>query len=314
MITTRDFQWSWQGQHLVLGLDEAGDGALVLLLPALSSISTRGEMRPLMERLVSQFRVVAIDWPGFGTRPRPNVRWTPDALSTFLQHVLEQVVGRPHGIVAAGHAASYVLDCASRRSGITDRLVLIAPTWRGPLPTVAGGDRPFFAKIRSAIEMPGIGSLLYRLNVNSFVVGKMVAGHVYSDSNWLSGERLIEKRQVMAAPGARFASAALCDWGIRPCIKQSRFLGARCARRRSDFPTDPTIAGTASARCCCWYGSARCCRMRSAGVSYEFSNPLLAVVASRVFTAMFAEIIDAFERRAAKLSRNRTLAATGQRR
>ena len=192
----------------MLGLDEAGDGALVLLLPALSSISTRGEMHPLMERLASQFRVVAIDWPGFGTRSRPNVRWTPDALSTFLEHVLEQVVGRPHGIVAAGHAASYVLDCASRRSGITDRLVLIAPTWRGPLPTVAGGERPFFAKIRSAIEMPGIGSLLYRLNVNSFVVGKMVAGHVYSDPTWLSGERLIEKRQVMDAPGARFASAA----------------------------------------------------------------------------------------------------------
>ena len=48
LITTRDFQWSWQGQHLVLGLDEAGDGALVLLLPALSSISTRGEMHPLI--------------------------------------------------------------------------------------------------------------------------------------------------------------------------------------------------------------------------------------------------------------------------
>jgi hypothetical protein len=38
--------------------------------------------------------------------------------------------------------------------------------------------------------MPGIGSLLYRLNVNSLVVGKMVAGHVYSDPTWLSGERL----------------------------------------------------------------------------------------------------------------------------
>jgi pimeloyl-ACP methyl ester carboxylesterase len=83
MITTRDFQWSWQGQDLVIGLDEVGDGALVLLLPALSSISTRGEMRPLMERLESQFRVVAIDWPGFGTRPRPNVHWMPDALSNF---------------------------------------------------------------------------------------------------------------------------------------------------------------------------------------------------------------------------------------
>jgi coenzyme Q-binding protein COQ10 len=39
-------------------------------------------------------------------------------------------------------------------------------------------------------------------------------------------------------------------------------------------------------------------------VSYEFSNPVLAVVASRVFTAMFSEMMDAFERRAAKLSRN----------
>jgi coenzyme Q-binding protein COQ10 len=48
-------------------------------------------------------------------------------------------------------------------------------------------------------------------------------------------------------------------------------------------------------------------------VSYEFSNPLLSVVASRVFTAMFAEIIDAFERRAAKLSRDRTVTASGQR-
>jgi pimeloyl-ACP methyl ester carboxylesterase len=222
-LITRDFQWSWQGQHLVLGLDEAGDGALVLLLPALSSISTRGEMRPLVERLASQFRVVAIDWPGFGTRPRPKVRWTPDGLSAFLEQVLERV-GRPHGIVAAGHAASYVLDCASRRSGITDRLVLIAPTWRGPLPTVAGGERPFFAKIRSAIETPGIGSLLYRLNVNSFVVGKMVAGHVYSDPTWLSGERLTEKRQVMDAPGARFASAAFVTGALDRVSSRENFL------------------------------------------------------------------------------------------
>jgi len=41
-------------------------------------------------------------------------------------------------------------------------------------------------------------------------------------------------------------------------------------------------------------------------VSYEFSNPLLAAVASRVFGAMFSEILNAFERRAARLFRNRT--------
>ena len=39
---------------------------------------------------------------------------------------------------------------------------------------------------------------------------------------------------------------------------------------------------------------------------YEFSNPLLTAVAARVFAAMFDEILNAFERRAARL-----FAATG---
>ena len=71
MIKTRDLRWSWHGHEIVLGLDEAGSGPLVLLLPALSSISTRSEMRPLMKRLASHFHAVSIDWPGFGTHPRP---------------------------------------------------------------------------------------------------------------------------------------------------------------------------------------------------------------------------------------------------
>ena len=208
----------------MFGFDEAGDGPLVLLLPALSSISTRGEMRPLMERLASKFRVVAIDWPGFGTKPRPRVRWTPDALSAFLEHVFQEVISRPHAVVAAGHAATYVLHYLGHHVGIIDRLVLIAPTWRGPLPTMAGGDRPFFAKIRGAIEMPGIGPLLYRLNVNRFVVSKMVAGHVYSDASWLTGERLVVKRQVIDAPGARFASAAFVTGSLDRVASRTEFL------------------------------------------------------------------------------------------
>ena len=90
---------------------------------------------------------------------------------------------------------------------------------------MAGGDRPFFAKIRRAIETPGIGPLLYRLNVNSFVVRKMVAGHVYSDANWLIGERLAEKRQVINAPGARFASAAFVTGALDRVTNRADFLG-----------------------------------------------------------------------------------------
>lgn len=224
MINTRELNWSWQGQDIVLGLDEAGSGPVVLLLPALSSISTRGEMHPLMERLASQFHTMTIDWPGFGTWSRPEVTWTPDALSSFLCHVLHDIVSGLHAIVAAGHAATYILHHAAHHPETIARAALIAPTWRGPLPTMGGGQRPLFQAIRRAVEMPYVGPLLYRLNVNPFVVRKMVAGHVYSDADWLTGERLAEKRRVIDAPGARFASAAFVTGALDRVTSRAEFL------------------------------------------------------------------------------------------
>lgn len=224
-MITRELRWSWQERDIALGLDEAGSGPLVLLLPALSSISTRTEMHPLMERLCSRFRVLALDWPGFGTAPRPGLRWTPDALSAFLSHALAGLGERPHGVVAAGHGATYVLHHAARHPGFTDRIVLVAPTWRGPLPTMAGGQRPLFGRIRRLVELPGLGPLLYRMNVSSFVIRRMVTGHVYSDPAWLSGERLRDKRQVVDAKGARFASVAFVTGGLDRVASRAEFLG-----------------------------------------------------------------------------------------
>jgi pimeloyl-ACP methyl ester carboxylesterase len=234
MIKTRDLRWSWQGQDVVLGLDEAGSGPLVLLLPALSSISTRGEMRPLMERLASQFHAVAIDWPGFGTRPRPSLTWKPEALSSFLDHVFRHVVRDVDSVVAAGHAATYVLHYAAHQPGMIGRAALIAPTWRGPLPTMAGGQRPFFETIRRAVEMPRFGPILYRLNVNPFMVRKMVAGHVYNDASWLTDERLTEKCQVIDGSGARFASAAFVTGALDRVTTRAEFLALAA---RAAIPT-----------------------------------------------------------------------------
>jgi hypothetical protein len=43
------------GERIVLGADATGAGPRVLLLPALSSISTRHDMRPLQERLSQRY-------------------------------------------------------------------------------------------------------------------------------------------------------------------------------------------------------------------------------------------------------------------
>jgi pimeloyl-ACP methyl ester carboxylesterase len=217
-------EWNWRGETIRLHTKSIGVGPKVLLLPALSSISTRHEMRPLQECLAHRYSTLCVDWPGFGDRARPRVDWTPSAYSAFLSFLLTAVIPHPHAIVAAGHAATFALEYAASGSGATGRLVLIAPTWRGPLPTMIGGRRPFFDRICHLVDAPALGPLIYRLNVNSLLVRYMGAGHVYADPAFLKGERLREKLDVVRAPGARFASVRFVTGRLDPLDTREAFL------------------------------------------------------------------------------------------
>ena len=162
-MSVRTIRYKWENSVTAVCMDEAGSGPSVVLLPALSSISTRAEMRPLFERLAPEFRVSTVDWPGFGDLRRARTDWSPEILSAFLNWFLNEIVAPPHVFVAAGHAASYALYQAAYRHGTIERLVLIAPTWRGPLPTMMGGQRPWFTRIRAAVDHWGLRQATERL-------------------------------------------------------------------------------------------------------------------------------------------------------
>jgi hypothetical protein len=140
MSADRTFDWWWRSVAVPVRYDlfGANDRVRVLLLPALSTVSTRDEMAALA-RLLSRGRgVLVTDWPGFGDNPRPALDYEPDLYRAFLEALLAHL-GDPPGaraVVAAGHAAAYAIDLEARRPATFAKLVLIAPTWRGPLPTV----------------------------------------------------------------------------------------------------------------------------------------------------------------------------------
>ena len=145
-------------------------------------------------------------WQGTLSTIGMALAWEPAGYVAFLRHIITQLHLRPFATVAAGHAASYALSFAADAPGSLGRLCLIAPTWRGPLPTVMPGRRGLGAWIIRAGDLPIIGAVLYRINVNGPVVRMMARGHVYSDPNWLEGEPLQQKMAVTKAPGARYAS------------------------------------------------------------------------------------------------------------
>jgi len=165
-------------------------------------------MRPLAEQLASTFTTVAVDWPGFGNRPRPSVAWEPDAYRMFPKHLLQELP-KAMATVAAGHGAAYLLAHAAEYPGSAGNLCIVAPTRRGPLPTMMGGDRSIFRLISRLVDLPVIGSALYRLNVNRPMVRMMARGHVYTNPRWLDQRRLAEKLERISAGLNRDSPAGL---------------------------------------------------------------------------------------------------------
>jgi pimeloyl-ACP methyl ester carboxylesterase len=237
LIEARTFAWSWRGTPVPVGYEISGpaDAEPVLLLPAISTVSTRAELRALANHLENR-RCVITDWPGFGDAARPQLDYERDLCRGFLEALVAHLrgdCGRPaFPVIACGHAAGYAIDLEARQPSTFTRLVLIAPTWRGPLPTMMGGRKPVQERIRRFIHTPVIGELIYRLNVSRPVVRMMYRRHVFADPAFVSDDLLAERMRATRRRGARFASACFVTGALDPFDDRAAFL-ASAGRVRS---------------------------------------------------------------------------------
>ena len=204
--------------------DLIGQGREALLLPALSTISARAEMQALARALGSDYRCRIPDWPGFGARPRARVPLAPETFHAFLDALLEAAPGPYALAVAAGHAAGYLVAAARRHPKTFDRLVLVAPTWRGPLPTAMPGRAHWFPRIRRAVEAPLLGEALYRINISPPIIGRMMRAHVYADAARVTPALIRDKHAITRQRHGRFGTAAFVTGGLDPAVSRADFL------------------------------------------------------------------------------------------
>jgi hypothetical protein len=87
-----------------------------------------------------------------------------------------------------------------------------------------GGQRPWFTRLRGAVDHWAIGPLVFRLNVSRFVMIRMAQDHVYEDPSWLSGDRLAAKLAVTRAPGAWYASVRFVTGALDRVESRAAFL------------------------------------------------------------------------------------------
>lgn len=221
--TVQTFQWQWQNQSFTSAYETRGSGSPVLLLPAFSTVSTRGEMQGIAEQLAPHFQVVAMDWLGFGQSDRPALDYQPTLYRQLLQDFLQSQFDQPIAVVAAGHAAGYTMHVAQQTPCPWSKMVLVAPTWKGPL-RVMGAPTPVRDAVRELVRSPGIGEVLYTLNTAPAFLKFMYRQHVYVDANKLTPEFMQQKYAITQHSGGRYAPAAFVTGTLDPMQDHDEFL------------------------------------------------------------------------------------------
>lgn len=217
------YRWQWQGQPLTIAYEILGEGEPVLLLPAFSTVSTRAELKPLAAALAAEFQAIALDWPGFGESDRPPLNYSPALYRQFLQDFVPAIFDQPVTIIAAGHAAGYGLQLAAQSPETCTKLVLVAPTWRGPL-AVMGLPPAVRTSVKQLVKTPLIGQALYGLNTRPAFLKWMYSRHVFVDDAQLTPEYIDQRYQSTQQSGARHAPAAFVTGGLDPVQGRADFL------------------------------------------------------------------------------------------
>ncbi len=235
----RSYRWCDHGRPIEIAYtQEGGSGPAWLLLPALSTISSRREWQPFSAAVLERHggpsqreeaerpRLISVDWPGFGASERPRLAYDAELLARFLADFRREVCPPKCGLIAAGHGAGIALRAAERHGLEFREWLLVAPTWRGPLPTMAGRRSRAFPLIRTLVEAQLLGPLLYRLNTTRGMLGLMSRRHVDVAGPGLSPEGLAARQRISRQPGARFASAAFVTGGLDPYATPEGWLAA----------------------------------------------------------------------------------------
>ncbi|MBR8840032.1 MAG: alpha/beta hydrolase [Stigonema ocellatum SAG 48.90 = DSM 106950] len=219
----QEYSFSFENEEIRVVYETLGKGSPLLLLPAFSTVSMRSEMGEIGKLLSSCFQVVAVDWPGFGQSSRPPANYRPELYHQFLANFVTSVLKTTVAVVAAGHSAAYVLQLAKDIPTAFSRIVLVAPTWRGPLPTM-GANQQVSGIVRELVRSPILGQTLYKLNTTPSFLSFMYRRHVYVDAAQLTSSFIQHKWHNTQQPGARFAPAAFVTGNLDAVSNQADFL------------------------------------------------------------------------------------------
>ncbi|MFC4453336.1 alpha/beta hydrolase [Deinococcus sonorensis] len=182
--------------------DTRASGRPLLLLHSVNAAASAYEMRPIFLAYRGSRPVYALEWPGFGSSARPDVRYTPELMTRALQQMLD-VIGQDVDVVALSLGSEFAARAALADPRI-HTLALISPTGMGRAEggsqQAAGSAQP--DRLYRNLSNPLWAGALYSLIASGPSIRYFLSGSFEGQPD----QGLVDYSYVSAhQPGARYA-------------------------------------------------------------------------------------------------------------
>jgi len=109
--------------------DTSGTGRPLLLLTSINAAASAYEVRPLFQAYRGTRPVYAMEWPGFASSDRPDIRYSPTLMTRALRQMVN-LIGTDVDVVALSLGSEFAARAALEEPRIRT-LALISPTGLG---------------------------------------------------------------------------------------------------------------------------------------------------------------------------------------
>ncbi|WP_246999190.1 alpha/beta fold hydrolase [Halosolutus gelatinilyticus] len=196
--------YRWRGIEVTYTV--AGDPADpdVLLCHGIHAGASSHEFEPIVEQLSENYRVFAVDLPGFGRSERPPLIYSPTLYAEFIRDFAADVTDEPI-VVATSLTGAFAADAAGETE--TEHLVLICPT------DETTTERPW---LRTLVRTPIVGTTLFNLLASKPSIRYFYDRDGYYDADRISEEEVEYAWKSAHQPGARYAPASFTAGTLDP--------------------------------------------------------------------------------------------------
>ncbi len=179
-----------------------GEGVPLVLVHGVGAGNSSYEWRHNFEALAEEFRVFALDLPGFGRSARADVNYTADMMVLALMDFLRDVVKAPALVVASSLGAAFAVRLAATRPELIERLVLVCPTGLEQLKS----RTPILSQTAyAAFSLPAIGTSIYNGIASYRYIESYMRENLYVDVTRVTPALIEHTYQSAHQPNAQYA-------------------------------------------------------------------------------------------------------------